>query len=67
MKSKEQSEITGAEIYRCWHCGGVLGVTTISTLYVGPIRHKRHITFDCGYCEKETFWKPSDEKSQRTK
>lgn len=65
IKSKEQSEIVGAEIYRCYHCGGVLGVTTHGTLYAGVLKFHKHVTFDCALCDKTTFWKPDNEKTTR--
>jgi hypothetical protein len=67
MKSKEISENMGAVAYKCYHCGGILGVTTDYVLFMGAGKFRKHITFDCGYCEKTTFWKPKGEKIHNSK
>lgn len=58
---KEISERLQLRPYTCYHCHGIIGLTTDNVLTVGAVRFKRSITMECGYCEKQTFWKPSNE------
>lgn len=60
-------ELLSATAYKCYHCHGVLGVTTPNYLFFGAARFSRHITFDCTICEKTTFWKPENETLKKNK
>lgn len=58
---KEHSERINLRPYACYHCNGIIGLTTNNILFVGAVKFKRSVTMECGYCEKTTYWKPSDE------
>lgn len=67
ITAKQTSEEMNLIPYKCHHCKGVLGLTTNAKLFIGAARFIKHVTFQCGYCEKTTFWKPDNEKIGKIK
>jgi hypothetical protein len=53
--------------YKCYICEGLLGMTASNRLYIGAAIFERPITITCGYCEKRTYWKPSNDDKKENK
>lgn len=61
----EKSEQINLRIFKCQHCGGIIGNTTDNILYVGTVKLKRTITMECSYCDKIIYWRPSKESTTK--
>lgn len=47
--------------YKCYMCEGLIGMCSPTKLYIGAAIFNRSITIECGYCGRNTFWKPRAE------
>ena len=53
--------------YKCYLWEGLIGLTSDKKLYIGAAIFIRSVTLECGYCGRNTYWKPTDESAQRKK
>lgn len=67
MKAREVSEYINLEIFKCKHCGKLLGSTAPNVLHLATATFRRTVTFECAFCEKTILWRPSDEKFNNNK
>lgn len=61
MSAKYLSEKIELKPYFCYHCSGLIGMSSRNKLFVATARFIRSVTIECGYCGKHTFWRPSNE------
>ena len=61
---KDRVEHLSLEPYKCYHCAGLLGMSSPNNLYIGAAIFPKSLTILCGYCGRYTYWKP-DDKNKR--
>lgn len=58
---KNRADFLELHPYKCYMCEGLIGMSTPTKLYVGAAIFTRSVTIECGYCGRNTFWKPTKE------
>jgi hypothetical protein len=58
---KEKSEQLSLKVFKCPHCGLILGATTPNLLYIGALKHDLPISPTCSGCDKRIRWRPEKE------
>jgi hypothetical protein len=58
---RNRAEFLELHPYKCYMCEGLIGMCTRNKLYIGAAVFTRSVTIECGYCGRNTFFKPEKE------